>query len=323
MLKLIKEKYRVLKPEKLYIADEVVIAQAWKKTHEYIRTFNWYADTLALDISALGIEANAHTWSKQIEKGELLHPLELVPAAKSESWDLKKGWVPKKQDGEDRQRKPPIRPLAHIAVRDQTWATAAMMCLADAVETAQGDCSNTLDGFQDAQNKKVYSYGNRLVCDWKDNNKAWFRWGNSDIYRKFFIDYQNFLKRPIQIGRTVAQQDKDSEHVFIVNLDITKFYDNINKSVLIKRLKKLSAEFGHDECDEFWKIFKNVTDWKWREEDKENAERLFLTLGNGLPQGLVAAGFLANAYMADFDQIVGRFIGKELFLDSDLVLHDY
>lgn len=54
------EKYRKLKPSIDLLSDEVIIAQAWKKTHAYMRTHNWYADTLALDISALGLESNTH-----------------------------------------------------------------------------------------------------------------------------------------------------------------------------------------------------------------------------------------------------------------------
>ena len=58
-MRLINEKYRALKPTLEYLTDEVIIAQAWKKTHGYIRSFNWYADTLELDTSALCIEENA------------------------------------------------------------------------------------------------------------------------------------------------------------------------------------------------------------------------------------------------------------------------
>ena len=121
-----------------YLADEVVIAQAWKKTHGYIRSFNWYADTLALDVSALTIEDNAKKWAGQITQGNQLNQLELVPAAKSEAWVFDhKGWHSK--DIDKRCDKTPLRPLAHLTVRDQTWASAAMLCLADAVETAQGE----------------------------------------------------------------------------------------------------------------------------------------------------------------------------------------
>ena len=79
-MKQITEKYRALKPTIDYLSDEVVIAQAWKKTHGYIRSCNWYADTLALDISALTIESNASNWAEQIRKKSSLYKLELVPA---------------------------------------------------------------------------------------------------------------------------------------------------------------------------------------------------------------------------------------------------
>jgi len=106
-----------------------------------------------------------------------LEPLDLVPAAKSEPWavDEKCGWVPRAVlDGTEDQRaeKPPIRPLAHMTVRDQTWATTVMLCLADAVETRQGDCSRKTgdtDFFTHRKNR-MYSYGNRLICDWKEGS---------------------------------------------------------------------------------------------------------------------------------------------------------
>ncbi len=59
-MKLIAEKYKKLEPDINLLADEVVIAQAWKKTHAYMRLRNWYADTLALDISALGLQSDVN-----------------------------------------------------------------------------------------------------------------------------------------------------------------------------------------------------------------------------------------------------------------------
>lgn len=79
-MKIINERYRSIKPTIYYLADEVIIAQAWKKTHGYVRSFNWYADTLALDISALTVEDNARKWAEQITEGKELNKLELVPA---------------------------------------------------------------------------------------------------------------------------------------------------------------------------------------------------------------------------------------------------
>lgn len=322
-MKLISEKYKALKPEIDYLSDEVVIAQAWKKTHGYIRTFNWYADTLALDVSALTIEENAKKWAGQLKFDYTLNELELVPAAKSEAWILDSdGWQQKHPREEG---KTPLRPLAHLTIRDQTWASAAMLCLADAVETAQGDCSSKHQDFEQARANKVYSYGNRLVCDWKEG-KAWFRWGNSETYRKFFTDYQNFLKRPLELGRLVFDQSLGAEDVYVVNLDLSKFYNTIDIDKLIERLQKISSNFGHQECIDFWEAFRRITDWKskWKQSDIDLADELNLgDIKTGLPQGLVSSGFFANAYLADFDQQVGKQIGKELLQSSGLVIHDY
>lgn len=328
-MKLIAEHYRSLKPTIDYLSDEVVIAQAWKKTHGYMRHHNWYADTLALDVSALGLESNARKWAEEIKKKDLSpYPLILIPAAKSDEWiiDEEKGWLPKSLLGEDskkdRIKKPPLRPLSHLRVRDQTWATAVMLCMADAVETEQGDCSEA--NFLKAQKNKVYSYGNRLLCDWNHDREAWFRWGNSEIYRKFYIDYQNFLKRSVSIGRMVTDNQHDIDHVFIVNLDLTKFYDHIDKNKLISRLKRLSSFYKEAQlCSEFWEQVEKITNWQWRDDSIETASRLGIKIGEGLPQGLVASGFLANAYLINFDKEIGRYIGKSIPNSPKVVLHDY
>jgi hypothetical protein len=320
-MKQINEKYSALKPDINYLADEVVIAQAWKKTHGYIRSFNWYADTLELDMSALTIENNAKEWANGIKEKQDLKPLELVPAVKSEAWALTdKGWEPKNNS----RIKTPLRPLAHIDIRDQTWASTVMLCLADAVETAQGDCSLAKGNFASARFNNIYSYGNRLVCDWEHDGQGRFRWGNSDIYRKFFTDYQNFLKRPLTLGREVVNQSAGNEDVYVVNLDLEKFYNNIDTTVLIERLKEISLDFGYEIEPEFWQSVKRIFNWKWSDSDVEQAENLALgSISFGLPQGLSAAGFFANAYLNDFDKAVGKLIGKPISGSNGIVIHDY
>lgn len=319
-MKLVQEKYRKLKPKIEYLADEAVIAQAWKKTHGYMRTHNWYADTLALDISALGLENNARIWAQAINNGKIdLRKMELIPAAKSEPWTFhsKDGWRPL-ADTKKRKQKPPVRPLAHLTIRDQTWATALMMCLADAVETAQGDCSKNPIG------SKVFSYGNRLQCDWSDDKDAWFRWGNGETYRKFFTDYQNFLKRPIDVGIHAASTSSDADHVFVVNLDLSRFYDNIERAKLIARLREISEAYDSSEkCEKFWSAAAKIVDWKWEEDAVDVAKKIGVKLGSGLPQGLVASGFFANAYMIGFDKAIGKFIGEGIPGTDGVILHDY
>lgn len=319
-MKLINEKYRALSPTVDYLTDDVVIAQAWKKTHAYIRSFNWYADTLSLDISALTIEENAPKWAASLKKQEPLTELELVPAAKSDAWHFSSdGWTRKNENSDN----VPLRPLAHISIRDQTWATAAMLCLADAVETHQGRCDLN---FIEARKAGVFSYGNRLLCDWRENGKAWFRWGNSETYRKFFTDYQNFLTRPLELGRDVVTTKGMNEDVYVVNLDISQFFNSIDNLELVKRLKKIVQQQDANTDEEFWTKFEALTSWKWTSNSQNLAKSSGLkkdALKLGLPQGLVASGFFANAYLCEFDNVLGSKIFNEISQQKGIVLHDY
>lgn len=321
-MKLIKPKYWKLQPSIEYINDEVVIAQAWKKTHSYMRTHNWYADTLALDVSALSLEYNVNVWAKSItESSKSLTPLELITAAKSDPWKVSDdGKWESIKNKEEREKKTPIRPLAHLTVRDQTWATSILLCLADYVETKQGDCAEK--NFFLAQKKEVYSYGNRLICDWK-NDEAYFRWGNSEIYRKFFVDYQSFLRRPVEIGREIAASYASDDNVYVVSMDITRFYDCIDRENLQDKLKAIIKKQGGVICEDFWGVFSKVTNWQWANEAKKKAEEIGLNLGQGLPQGLVASGFFANAYMLDFDAFIGSKIGATVPGNNGILIHDY
>lgn len=86
---IVNKKYDQLKPELRYLADEVVLAQAWKKAHTYIRSFNWYVDTLELDSSVVNLEQCLKDY-KQILANKAYKPgkLKMVPAPKADSWIL-------------------------------------------------------------------------------------------------------------------------------------------------------------------------------------------------------------------------------------------
>ena len=161
-MEMINPKYNQLKPELRYLSDHVVLAQAWKKTHSYIRSHNWYADTLELDASAVNLQANVQDWSNELS-GLVYRPspMKMVLAPKTDHWNFYKLddseqwiWGPESKRDLKKTHKE-LRPLAHLNIQDQTIGTAVMLCLADAIETAQGST--------DPKNgHKVWSYGNRL-----------------------------------------------------------------------------------------------------------------------------------------------------------------
>ena len=95
--------------------------------------------------------------------------------------------------------------------------------------------------------------------------------------------------------------------------DLTQFYDLIPRETLIKRLHSLARKtYGAGGADaRFFDFFKRLFNWTWAQEDVEPA----LTLCNnhnssGLPQGLAASGFFANAYLLDFDKALVALFGK-------------
>lgn len=113
----------------------------------------------------------------------------MVLAPKSQTWKINNGvWGPPEEQSEIK-----LRPLAHVNLEDQVVATALMLCLADRIETIQGDPRKSIDK-QDSR-KRVISYGNRLFCS-NDDELLYHRWGSTKLYRAYFQDYRKFVSRP-------------------------------------------------------------------------------------------------------------------------------
>lgn len=332
-MSIIQTKYQQLSPRGEFLTDVVVLAQAWKKAHTYIRRHNWYADVLELDCSVIDLERRLAEWAAAIASDAFApEPMMLVPAPKNARWDFPnlpgrnsdekfEAWgVAKNQQGERIQK---LRPLAHLSIRDQSLATAVMLCLANAVESAQGDTSER-NGLK-AQQQGVFSYGNRLHCRWDSSTRprprAFFSWGNSRTYSEYFQDYRTFLARPRGVCADLSARLAAGRELYIVSLDIKSFFDCIDRSALIRQLQMLYGEFAKDfglpeelQADEdFWRKTGQVFCWRWRRDDLHFAPLTNGTdsLPTGLPQGLIASGFFANAYMMGFDRLLGAAINAD------------
>jgi hypothetical protein len=349
---IVQAKYRQLAPQASYLKDPVILAQAWKKTHTAIRRHNWYADVLELDCSTIDLEKQLVEWALALnDEAFKPAPMMLVPAPKNGRWEFPKDQPPAPtnidelpgQDGDVRfdawqvkpdekgERSQKLRPLAHLTIRDQTLASTIMLCLADAIESAQGDTSEP-DPLK-AQRQEVFSYGNRLHCSWdrtsRPHPRATFSWGNSRTYSQYFQDYRNFLARPRKVCSELSARLPAGKELFVVALDLKSFFDCIDHKALIGQLKGLHKEYVHafglpDQFradPEFWCLAGRIFDWEWRKEDKDLVREILEEEGAiGLPQGLVASGFFANAYMVGFDRLIGKEIGTDL---GDAVIRDY
>lgn len=294
-----------LAPQFRFLSDPAVLVQAWKKAHAYVRHHNWYADSLELDVSTIHLPTFLDEWSALLRPGTYrsYSPdyLRLVPAPKSSPWDVSDGWKPTNRDDSLK-----LRPLAHVSIRDQTLAMAFLMCFADVVETAQGRPEIEL---AQAPAQGVVSYGHRLVCSW-DGQRARFRWGNAKLYRQYFDDYQSFVQRPEVIRKSHFH---DANGWAVVSADLSQFYDNIKRDVLLEKLRQLvHTHQGRKPDDRFFDAMGRVFAWNWHPEDQGLAQEHFGRIEpDGLPQGLAASGFFSNVYLLDFDRrIVADFNRK-------------
>jgi hypothetical protein len=315
----------------MLLQDEAVLAQAWKKTDSDVRRHNWYADTLELEHTTLLLPKMIQIWSGELSRGPLVEkptPARVVQAPKNAEWHFPSedggGWIFKKRTDESGNciSEPELRPLAHLTVRDQVFATAVMLCIADSVESLQGNTDSTTYTTTLEARAHTLSYGNRLFCDWTKcstgRQHARYRWGNSKTYSQFFRDYERFLERPATVCRE-SSPSMQGRRLFVVKLDLAKFYDSINQHKVVARLKKMWAEYsesfhlpspvGEDADEEgFWSTAERVLSWTWNSDDSKKAGNLKM----GLPQGLIASGFLANAYMHYFDREISSQFGSTL-----------
>lgn len=370
-MSIVKDEYQILPPKGEKLCDVVVLAQAWKKSHTYIRRHNWYADVLELDASTIDLEDHLLQWATEVCQAEFRpKDLLLVPAPKNARWwfrptptitsldqlldldlsDLGTGptfedWTPREPsesdstDGQSEQASfhQKLRPLAHLTIRDQSLATAVMMCLAEAVESAQGDTTGT--GVTAMRASGVVSYGNRLHCTWVTDAAvrplAQFSWGNSRTYRQYFQDYRTFLARPRRVCAELTPQLRPRRELFVVSLDIKSFFDHVDRDALLAELKGLELEHRtvHGLPDTaaadatFWERTARIFSWRWRAEDEQEAQLIrgeeHQQLELGLPQGLVASGFLANAYLVRFDRDMQKSAAEGAVIGDDVELLDY
>lgn len=316
---LLDEIYQNLLPTNTYLTNKVVLAQAWKKSHEYIRSTNWYADTFELDRSAIDLDAQLDKWIEELQDETFIFDsLRIVPAPKADRWHFKESdgnqdfshdWRPYIDKDKQEEDSKSLRPLAHVTIRDQSLMTALMMCLANKVETLQCDTSTEL---KKVHTKKLVNYGNRLYCTFHED-EANFSWGNGTTYSKYFSDYQRFLARPMYFGGEALQKKVKDEQVLEIHLDLEKFYDRIDRPKLVKKILALCDEKEDAIVTRLLTCFEH---WAWDEESPaiydDVCSQNNSTIPSGIPQGLVAGGFLSNIYLLDFDHWISALIDTDL-----------
>ena len=297
-----------LEPSLEMVCEEYVLVQAWKKTAPYIRYHNWFSDTLALDRAAVNLPAFLREIKERLQSSESWQndPLRIVPAPKTQRWKVRGGkWAPEKGAKSAR-----LRPLAHVSLADQVVATALVLCLADRVETRQGDPRRSVN--DQGSRSKVVSYGNRLFCD-AIGGQLRHRWGSAKLYRAYYQDYRTFLSRPEIAAESISKAAGKS--VYLVHADLKQFYDRVRPDVLSGAIDRIRID-GDDPA--FFSLAASLLDWNWHPRDEGNV-RMYTEQAEledftrvALPQGLVASGFFANVVLLPFDEALRVAIGTEI-----------
>ena len=303
------------------LQEEYLLVEAWKKTAAHLRAHNWFADSLAIDLAAVDLPHFLEDVAGRLAAPSHYetHHLRLIPAPKSHTWTLRSEegeilWSPGSPDGGGQPR---IRPLAHVDLKDQVAATAIMLCLADRVETRQGDPVGRLT--DPAHRRSVLSYGNRLLCDAEDvegdpqERKLLYRWGTASLYRGYFEDYRAFIERP----KVVAEASSDGDgRIIVVQSDLSNFYDRVRPELLSERILGLQED---GDPDEFFELAARVLSWRWDPNDQTSAsayatqEKIEGFEEIALPQGLAAAGFFSNVVLLGFDERLRISMATEIF----------
>ena len=290
------------------LSEDYVLIQAWKKTAAYIRYHGWFCDTLALDHAAVNLPEFLGDIRRRLRSSEIWQnePLRIVPAPKGQQWRIDDdGWKPTKKTGWAR-----LRPLAHVNLADQVVATALMLCLADRVETSQGDSRSSIK--DPGLRRKVVSYGNRLYCD-AIGSELRHRWGSTKLYRAYYQDYRSFLARPEEVAKSIPKTD--DKRLFVVHADFQQFYDRVRPEMLSAAVRRIRR---NSDDPEFFTLLESVFGWNWDPRDLKDIDSYSKSSDLSdfsrvaLPQGLVASGFFANALLLSFDNALREAIGSEI-----------
>lgn len=320
---IINKKYQELQLTDEYITDPLLMALAWKKSHHYIRTTNWYADNFELDLSALDLMQHCKDWVKRMQdkKEFKFSELQLVPVPKACKWEFKTVenkvlWQPCDE------KELTLRPLAHIPIAEQTIMTLVMMCLANTIETKQGNPDTSYDI---VHQKGIVNYGNRLYCQYIDD-KAEHSFGATVTYSKYFTDYRKFLNRPYHFASKAQSEISPDEAVYIIELDLAKFFDLVNRKTLIQKIKShISEPINNKENPLINHLFKCFTNWDWTASSIKNyglcKSDEVKEIPKGIPQGLVAAGFFSNIYLLELDLFLQNKINTNIA--DNIKLIDY
>ena len=156
------------------------------------------------------------------------------------------------------------------------------------------------------KNDNIYSYGYRL-----DMKKDLEIIKEKTIFKRYPIQYQKWKNNGIKEVEHILEKD---ENAVIINLDLKRFYYNIDTKLLKDKIKKIDINILNSHLTEA--IFKINEIYMEKfiiesESDKDFKNKRYKK--NILPIGIYSSAILANIYLKDLDDLILKMVSPNYY----------
>ncbi|WP_442486471.1 RNA-directed DNA polymerase [Fusobacterium necrophorum] len=137
-----------------------------------------------------------------------------------------------------------------------------------------------------------YSYGYRLNLDEKDNLKERY------IFKKYIMQYKDWKNKGIKKAKEIISEE---ENAVLVNLDLKRFYYNINHDILKEKIKRLDPNILSSPLTNIIMKINQKYGELVSQDINKNDKYLEYDSNAIIPIGLYSSSILANIYLKDLD----------------------
>lgn len=300
---------------------------AWRKIENLFVPGDIWFDPLRLAAFKYRLKDNLELISNQLETGSYqLHELRPVP-------------FPKKKGAEDNN--PPIRQSFIIDIADQLVWVALCNVIGARLDTRMPAWSYGnrlyLYWWKDAADKwQIGNYRNSTPTLYRNWNQSW-----PQMKRRITVSLKkmSFTGELDEDEEKVLEQEQETtldyaklkyltpgyfdqfkgnptDTLYWMGLDLTKFYPHVSiskiKDIIIRELNAVGDKDFVSLLCSLCRFVTDIRDYEGREDDLKlmGLDDFEVASFEGLPTGLLVAGFLANVFMLDIDKQVDAYLDK-------------
>ena len=156
------------------------------------------------------------------------------------------------------------------------------------------------------KNDNIYSYGYRL-----DMKKDLEIIKEKTIFKRYPIQYQKWKNNGIKEVEHILEKD---ENAVIINLDLKRFYYNIDTKLLKDKIKKIDINILNSHLTEaIFKINEFYTKKFIIESESDKDFKNERYKKNILPIGIYSSAILANIYLKDLDDLILKMVSPNYY----------